>query len=102
MKSTNLSFKRKVAVIFTVLSLLFVYVVPVDVSAKPKNIEPYALVETYSKSADKKLGGGMGVVTCTVTVEYNTQTKTHKLVGVKCTPDFSASQPLLVMMGTPK
>lgn len=48
MKSTNFSFKRKVAVIFTVLSLLFVYVVPVDVSAKPKTIEPYALVETYS------------------------------------------------------
>lgn len=102
MKSTNLSIKCKIAVIFTVVSLLFVYVVPINVNANSKGIEPYALIETYTKSADKNLGGEMGSVTCTVKVEYNTQTKTHKLVSVTCTPHFSPSQPLLVMIGSPR
>lgn len=102
MKSTNLSITRKLAAIFTVMSLLFAYVVPVNVNAKSKGIEPYAVIETLIRSANKELGGEMGSVTCTVRVEYNIQAKTYKLVGVTCTPHFSPSQPLLVMMGTPK
>lgn len=101
MKSTNLSIKRKIAVIFTVVSLLFVYVVPINVNANSKGIVPRAVTETLVRSATLELGGQMGSVTCTVKVEYNIQAKTYKLTSVTCTPHFSPSQPLLVMMGTP-
>lgn len=103
MKKLNILKKSMIAIVS--LSLLFLFCLPIKVvnaysENEIENIEP-KWVEQMTFTADQGLGGDMGYVTCKAVVNYNHSTKTYTLVSVSVTPHFSASQPLLTMIGTP-